>query len=464
MNGARDLILENAGKGGGPAVEKVVIMGASGRDFHNFNVYFRDNPRYRVVAFTAAQIPVAERRIYPPSLAGSMYPDGIPIYPEDSLGLLITEHLVDLVAFSYSDVHYSELMHKASLVTAEGADFVLLGAGYTMLRSRLPVIAVCAVRTGAGKSPTTRKVCSIVQERLGKRVVVVRHPMPYGDLAAQAVQRFASYEDLDKQHCTIEEREEYEPLVDRSLTVYAGLDYGRILERAEEEAEIVVWDGGNNDTPFYRPDVHIVLFDPHRAGHELSYYPGEVNMRMAHIAVVNKVDSAGLKNVERVKSTIGVYAPAADIVLAELEIFVSDPDSIRGKRALVVEDGPTLTHGGMAFGAGFIAAKSYGASEIVDPRPFAMGAIERAYRLYPHMGPVLPALGYSPAQIRDFEATINRSACDVVVFATPVNLTRIIAIAKPTARVSYEYKDHGAPSLEEALLRRLRSTLSARGY
>lgn len=439
-------------------------MGASGRDFHNFNVYFRDNPRYRVVAFTTAQIPVAETRTYPPDLAGGMYPEGIPIYPEESLLLLIREHVVDLVAFSYSDVAYAEVMHRASLVTAEGADFVLLGAGYTMLSSRLPVIAVCAVRTGAGKSATTRKVCEIVREELGKRVVVVRHPMPYGDLSAQAVQRFASYEDFATHRCTIEEREEYEPLVDRGLVVYAGVDYGRVLEQAEKEAEIVVWDGGNNDTPFYRPDVHIVIFDPHRPGHELSYYPGEVNMRMAHIAVVNKVDSAPAEAVERVRSAIRLYAPAADVILAESAILVADPALIAGKKVLVVEDGPTLTHGGMASGAGYLAAKTYGAMEIVDPRPFAVGTIEAAYRRYPHIGPVLPALGYSPAQTLDLEATINRVPSDLVLFATPVNLTGILAIVRPTLRVRYEYKDHhGGPSLEEALLRRLRAIRATAG-
>ncbi|HME45110.1 MAG TPA: cyclic 2,3-diphosphoglycerate synthase [Syntrophorhabdales bacterium] len=437
-------------------IEKVIIMGAAGRDFHNFNVYFRDNRRYNVIAFTAAQIPGIEGRLYPPELSGPLYPQGVPIYPEAALAQLIRQHGIDLVSFCYSDVPHLEVMHRASLVTAEGADFILLGATYTMLRSKKPVVAVCAVRTGAGKSQTTRKVCDVIKE-LRKRVVVVRHPMPYGDLRTQIVQRFASFEDFEKHHCTIEEREEYEPLVDKGIVVYAGVDYDLILKEAEKEADVIVWDGGNNDTPFYHPDVHIVLFDPHRPGHELSYYPGESNMLMADIAVINKVGTAPRENVERVRDNIRRYAPRADIVCAQSPVLVSHPELIQGKRVLVVEDGPTLTHGGMAYGAGVIAAQEHGASEIVDPRPYAQGTIGETYRLYPHIGPLLPAMGYSPRQISDLEETINRAVCDLVLFATPIHLTRILSINKPTLRVRYEYKDYGQPLLGDLLLSRIRS-------
>jgi len=435
-------------------IEKVILMGAAGRDFHNFNVYFRDNPRYQVVAITAAQIPDIEARRYPPELSGKLYTDGIPIYPESQLAQLIREHRVDLVAFSYSDVPHLEVMHKASLAMAEGSDFVLIGATYTMLRSRRTVVAVCAVRTGCGKSQTTRKVCEILKEQ-NLRVVVVRHPMPYGDLRTQVVQRFSSYEDFEKNRCTIEEREEYEPIVEQGMVVYAGVDYGRILEAAEKEADVIVWDGGNNDTPFFCPDVHLVLFDPHRAGHESTYYPGETNMLMADIAVINKVDTADPGDVERVRGAIRKNAPKADILLAESPVLVSEPSQIRGKRVVVVEDGPTLTHGGMAYGAGIIAAKNFGAAHIVDPRPHAVGTIRKTFETYPHLGNLLPAMGYSPTQIRDLEKTINAVSCDTVVFATPIQLTRILSINKPTLRVRYEYKDHGQPTLESALLNRL---------
>jgi predicted GTPase len=435
-------------------VEKVIIMGAAGRDFHNFNVYFRDNPRYQVVAFTAAQIPRIEGRLYPRELCGKLYPDGIPIHPEAELADFIRKNKVDLVAFSYSDVPHVEVMHKASIAMAEGADFILIGATYTMLRSRKPVVAICAVRTGCGKSQTTRKVCDIIR-KLKKKVVVVRHPMPYGDLRAQVVQRFSSYDDFEKHQCTIEEREEYEPLVDQGIVVYAGVDYGKILEAAEKEADIIVWDGGNNDTPFYYPDLHIVLFDPHREGHESLYYPGETNMLMAHIAIINKVDTAPSANVERVRRNIRQYAPDAEIVLAESPVLVNPPERIRGKRVLVVEDGPTLTHGGMSYGAGIIAAQEYGAAEIVNPRPYAVGTIEETYRLYPHIGPVLPAMGYSDEQIGDLEGTINNADCDLVLFATPIQLTRILSIKKPALRVRYEYRDHGHPLLEDIILSRL---------
>lgn len=437
-------------------VEKVIIMGAAGRDFHNFNVYFRNNSRYRVIAFTAAQIPAIDRRTYPSELSGSLYPDGIPIYPESDLARLIRQNQVDLVAFSYSDVSHVEVMHKASLAMAEGADFILIGAMYTMLRSKKPVVAVCAVRTGAGKSQTTRKVCEILR-RLDKDIVVVRHPMPYGDLREQIVQRFSTYEDFARHRCTLEEREEYEPLVDLGIVVYAGVDYGLILASAEQEAEIIVWDGGNNDTPFYVPDVHIVLFDPHRPGHELAYYPGETNMLLADIAVINKVDTAGREQVAQVRRNIERYAPKAEIILAESPVLVSQPELIREARVLVVEDGPTLTHGEMPYGAGFVAASTHGAAEIVDPRPYATGTIADVYRRYPRIGPVLPAMGYSSEQIRDLELTINRADCDLVVFATPIQLTRILSIDKPTLRVRYEYVDHGSPRLEDCLLRRLRT-------
>ena len=438
-------------------VEKVIIMGAAGRDFHNFNVYFRDNPRYHIVAFTAAQIPRIEGRLYPPELAGSLYPEGIPIYPEAQLNALIREHEVDLVALSYSDIPHMEVMHKASMVMAGGADFILIGATYTMLRSKKPVVAVCAVRTGCGKSQTTRKVCEILR-KLDRNVVVVRHPMPYGDLRTQVVQRFSSYEDFEKHQCTIEEREEYEPIVDQGMVVYAGVDYAKILEAAEKEADVIVWDGGNNDTPFYFPDVHIVLFDPHRPGHERRYFPGETNMLMADVAIINKVDTAPDENVASVRRNIEKWAPTSDIVLAASPVLVSDPGRIQDSRVLVVEDGPTLTHGEMAYGAGFIAAKTYNAANIVDPRPFASGTIKEAYRQYPHIGTVLPAMGYSKAQITDLEKTINDADCDLVVFATPIHLTRIVSINKPALRVRYEYEDRGEPRLEEILLKRLRAS------
>ncbi len=445
----------NRGLSEGPdMVERVLIMGAAGRDFHNFNVYFRDNPRYRVVAFTAAQIPAIENRRYPEELAGKEYPGGIPIHPEESLARLIRDHRVDLVAFSYSDVPHVEVMHRASIAMAEGADFILIGAPYTMLKSRKPVVAVCAVRTGCGKSQTTRNVCELLHRR-GRRVVAVRHPMPYGDLCQQVVQRFAEYTDFERHRCTIEEREEYEPLVEQGIVVYSGIDYARILEAAEQEADIIVWDGGNNDTPFYVPDVHIVLFDPHRAGHELLYYPGETNLRMAHIAVINKVDTAFEEAVEKVRRNIETHNPAATILTAESPVLVTEPERIRGRRVLAVEDGPTLTHGGMAYGAAFIAARRFEAGTIVDPRPFARGTLAEAFRKYPHMGPVLPAMGYSSEQIRDLEATINAADCDLVLFATPIHLTRVLSIKKPALRVRYEYRDHGTPTLESVVLERL---------
>ena len=436
-------------------IEKVIIMGAAGRDFHNFNIYFRDNPRYKVIGFTAAQIPDIEGRLYPPELAGELYPEGITIYSEDQLSHLVQEHKVDLVAFSYSDIPHVDVMHKASIAMAGGADFILIGATYTMLRSQKPVVAVCAVRTGCGKSQTTRHVCNIIKE-MGKKVVAIRHPMPYGDLTKQQVQRFSSYEDFEKHNCTIEEREEYEPLVAQGTVVYAGIDYEKILKEAENEADVIIWDGGNNDTPFYYPDVHIVVFDPHRAGHERLYYPGETNMLMANIALINKVDSAESHQVALVRKNIERYSPNAEIVLAESAVLVDHPEQIQGKRVLVVEDGPTLTHGEMAFGAGTIAAKRNKAASMIDPRPFITGTIKETFKTYPNIGAVLPAMGYGKEQIKDLELTIDKTDCDLVLFATPIDLPKLLSIKKPMLRVRYEYKDYGSPSLEDVLMKRLK--------
>jgi predicted GTPase len=436
-------------------IKKVIIMGAAGRDFHNFNVCFRDNPDYRVVAFTAAQIPLVHDRTYPPELAGSLYPQGIPFYPEEDLTALIREHRADLVVFSYSDVPHVEVMHKASLALAAGADFLLPGIAATMLPAARPVIAVCAVRTGCGKSPTTRKICEILRS-MGKKTVVVRHPMPYGDLRRQVVQRFATFEDFSRHRLTIEEREEYEPLVDQGIIVYAGIDYRQILAQAEQEAEVIVWDGGNNDTPFFKPDIHVVLFDPLRPGHGRLYFAGETNLLLADIAVINKVDSATPEHIEQVRGAIREFAPRADIVLATSPPLVKDPALIRGKTVLVVEDGPTLTHGGMAYGAGFLAGEKYGAAAIVDPRPYAVGSLKEVFAHYPHIGRVLPAMGYSQAQIRDLAATINNTPADLVLFSTPIHLCRLLDCHKPTIRVHYEYHDYGEPALQEVLEQRMR--------
>jgi predicted GTPase len=434
--------------------KKVIIMGAAGRDFHNFNLYFKDNPHYQVMAFTAAQIPLLPERIYPPTLAGSLYPEGIPFYPEEELAGLIRDHAVDLVVFSYSDVPHVEVMHKASLVMAAGADFLLPSAAKTMLDAVKPVIAVCAVRTGCGKSQTTRKICGILRD-LGQQPVVVRHPMPYGDLSREVVQRFANFEDFDRHRLTIEEREEYEPLVDKGLVVYAGIDYRQILSRAEQEADVIVWDGGNNDTPFFKPDIHVVIFDPLRPGHELLYFPGETNLHMSDIAIINKVDAAPEGNLAKVRRNIHRFAPRADLILAGSPVSVDTPEKIRGKTVLVVEDGPTLTHGGMAFGAGFLAAQQYGAATIVDPRPFAVGTVAAVFERYAHIGPVLPAIGYSELQIRDLSATIANTPCDLVLFSTPIHLCRLLSCDKPTLRVRYDYADHGEPTLEEVLKKRM---------
>ena len=431
-------------------IENVIIMGAAGRDFHNFNVYFRDNRRYKVVAFTATQIPNIDGRQYPPELTGDLYPKGIPIYADSKLVSLIKEHKIDMVAFSYSDVPHAEVMHKASTVTAAGADFTIIGAAYTMLKSSQPVISVCAVRTGCGKSQTSRQVIQICQE-MGKRVVVVRHPMPYGDLTQQVVQRFSRYEDFEIHQCTIEEREEYEPVVDMGVPIYAGVDYEKILRQAEKEADIIIWDGGNNDTPFFKPDLNIVVFDPHRAGHETNYHPGETNMLMADVAIINKVDSARSADIEQLKKTIQLNNPEAKIILADSALLIDQPEAIQHKRVLVVEDGSTLTHGEMAYGAGVIAAQRFGASALVDPRPFLVGTLKQMYEDYPNIGTLLPAMGYSPEQVSDLEATINQTDCDLVLTATPIDLTKLISINKPSVRVRYEYQDHGSPTLAEII-------------
>ncbi len=433
--------------------KRVIIMGAAGRDFHNFNVYFRDNPNYQVVAFTATQIPNIEGRRYPPELAGALYPEGIPIYPEEELTDLIRRYEVDVVVFAYSDVSHEYVMHRASQALAAGADFCLMGTGSTMLSSRKPVVAICAVRTGSGKSQTTRHVCDVLR-RMGRQVVVVRHPMPYGDLTTQIVQRFATYEDLDRYRCTIEEREEYEPHIERGVIVYAGVDYERILRQAEEEADIIVWDGGNNDLPFFRPDLHIVVADPHRPGHEVRYHPGEANLRAADVVVINKVDTADPEGVIRVRQSVQEVNPQAIVVEAASPIFVEDPEAIRGRRVLVIEDGPTLTHGEMAYGAGVTAARRFGAAELVDPRPYAVRSIAETFQKYPHVGPLLPAMGYGDEQIRDLENTINATPCDLVLAATPVDIRRLLKVRYPVERVRYELQVLSQPTLEEILLRR----------
>ncbi|MBM4430210.1 MAG: GTPase, partial [Chloroflexi bacterium] len=421
---------------------RILIMGAAGRDFHNFNVYFRDNPTYEVVAYTATQIPNIEGRIYPPELAGRLYPDGIPIYAESQLETLIREWSVDQVIFAYSDVPHEYVMHKASQVLAAGADFRLMGVQKTMLEAIVPVVSVCAVRTGSGKSQTTRRVSDILRG-MHKRLVVIRHPMPYGDLVQQACQRFATYEDLDRHNCTIEEREEYEPHLDRGTVVYAGVDYERILRQAEQEAEILLWDGGNNDLPFYKPALHIVVTDPHRAGHELRYHPGEANLRMADIVVINKIDTADLSQVATVRQNVFAVNARATMVEAASPIFVDDPEAIRGKKVLVVEDGPTLTHGEMSYGAGVVAARRFGAADIVDPRPYAVGSIAETFRRYPATGPVLPAMGYGAKQVAELGETINSTPCDLVIIATPIDLRRMVKIHQPSQRVRYELQEIG---------------------
>ncbi|KPL82814.1 GTPase [Thermanaerothrix daxensis] len=433
---------------------RTIIMGAAGRDFHNFNVFFRNNPAYQVVAFTATQIPNIEGRRYPPQLAGPLYPEGIPIYPESELEHLIKTLGVDQVVFAYSDVSHEYVMHKASLVMAAGADFRLMGPGSTQLKSSKPVVAVCAVRTGSGKSQTSRRVAKILRE-MGLRVAAIRHPMPYGDLVRQEAQRFASYEDLDRYECTIEEREEYEPHLDNGVIVYAGVDYEKILRQAEAEVDVILWDGGNNDFSFYQEDLRIVVADPHRPGHEQRYHPGETNVRRADVFVINKVDTANPEAVLQVRESLQTLNPNAVIIEAASPIFVDDPRAIRGKRVLVIEDGPTLTHGEMAYGAGWVAARRFGAAEIVDPRPYAVGSIAETYRKYAQTGPILPAMGYGETQMRELEETINRAEVDLVISATPIDITRVIKINKPVQRVRYELQEIGQPTLEDILKEKL---------
>ncbi|MEA4883868.1 MAG: cyclic 2,3-diphosphoglycerate synthase [Clostridia bacterium] len=433
---------------------RVIIMGAAGRDFHNFNVYFRDNERYEVVAFTATQIPDIAGRVYPSALAGKLYPNGIPIHPETELTDLIKKNDVTEVVFAYSDIAHVDVMHKASAVLAAGADFRLMGPATTMIKSKAPVVAVCAVRTGVGKSQTTRYISQVLIDA-GLRVVAVRHPMPYGDLARQAVQRFATYEDLDKHECTIEEREEYEPHIDRGVVVYAGVDYGAILREAEKEADVVLWDGGNNDLSFYTPDLMITLADPHRPGHEMSYHPGEANVRMADVVIINKVDTAKREDVDAVRRNVAGINPSAQIIEAASPVRVDDAEAIRGARVLVVEDGPTLTHGGMGYGAGTVAAHQFGAASLVDPRPFAVGSIVDTLNRFHHLEPLLPAMGYGKRQVSELEQTINNSDADVVVIGTPIDLRRVLSIRKPAVRVRYDLEQVSGPDLADIVRARV---------
>jgi len=435
---------------------RVVIMGAAGRDFHNFNVYFRDNSDYEVVAFTATQIPDIEGRTYPAQLAGSLYPEGIPIHPEDELPSLIRKEKVDIVVFSYSDVSNQYVMERSAIVNAAGADFMLLGPSSTMVIPEKPLISVTAARTGSGKSQTTRRVCGILKKK-GKKIAVIRHPMPYGDLGKQEVQRFATYDDLDKQGCTIEEREEYEPHIDNGTIVYAGVDYEKILRQAESEADVIVWDGGNNDFSFYKADLSIVVVDPHRAGHELLYYPSGVNVRTADVIVINKVDTASLDDVNFVRQNVTTMNPTATIIEAASPIQVDDPSIIRDRRVLVIEDGPTLTHGGMEYGAGVIAANRFGAIQLVDPRPYTVASIAETYRKYPKIGKLLPAMGYGEKQLADLQETIDRVECDAVVIGTPIDLTRLIRFKVPTTRVRYELQEIGLPNLKRVIEQKMPS-------
>ncbi len=431
-------------------MKNVIIMGAAGRDFHNFNVFFRNNDNYRVSAFTATQIPDIEDRKYPAELAGRLYPDGIPIYPEKELPNIIKKFDVSEVYFSYSDVPHTYVMHRASEVQATGTSFILLGPEETMIKSRLPVISICAVRTGCGKSQTTRKIALLLKEK-DHRVVVIRHPMPYGDLLKQKVQRFATYDDMIEQECTIEEMEEYEPHIKNGILVYAGVDYGAILEEAEKEADVILWDGGNNDIPFYKANLEIVVVDPHRPGHELLYYPGETNLRRADVLVINKMDTASEENIKTVMNNIEKSNPAATVIRAKSPITVQGGEEINGKTVLVVEDGPTLTHGEMTYGAGIVAAEKYGALKIVDPRPYAVGSIKETFQKYSHLDKVLPAMGYGDSQIAELTQTIDRTECDLVIGATPIDLARLIQTNKKILRVTYELEEIGSPDLKEVL-------------
>lgn len=425
--------------------KKVIILGAAGRDFHNFDLYFKENEEFEVVGFTATQIPGIEARSYPAELSGKLYPEGLPIFPEDDLEKLIAEHKVDIVVLSYSDLSYATVMHLGSRVLAAGADYMLLGGNKTMLPSKKPVIAVCAVRTGCGKSQVSRHVASLIHAR-DLKTVAIRHPMPYGDLAAQRVQRFASEEDLVKHDCTIEEREEYEAHIATGTVVYAGVIYSEILEQGEAEADVVIWDGGNNDLPFIKPDLWIVVADPLRAGHEMSYYPGEANFRAADVIVVNKINTATEENVESIVANAKATNPDATVVKAISDVTTADPESIKGKRVLVIEDGPTLTHGEMGYGAGFVAAEKFGAT-VVDPKPYTSGSIKALYEKYPHLGQIVPAMGYYPEQVKELEDTINSADCDLVLVATPFDLGRLLNVTKPMARVAYGHVDASEPSL-----------------
>ena len=431
-------------------MKKILILGAAGRDFHNFNVVFRNQLQFQVVGFTAAQIPGIASRRYPATLAGPGYPDGIPIFPEDKLEELVRRLRVDTVVFSYSDISHQNLMHLASRAVAAGADFWLLGTEHTQIKSVAPVVSICAVRTGCGKSPVARLVVSALR-RNGLRPVVVRHPMPYGQLEAEAVQRFATMDDLETQQCTIEEREEYEPHISEGTVVYAGVDYERILRQAEKEGDLILWDGGNNDTPFYASDLEIVVADPHRAGHELSYFPGEVNLRRAGVVVINKVNTAPALNVQTVRENIRINNPKALIFETASLVSVSAPDLIKGRRVLVVEDGPTLTHGEMPYGAGVVAAREFGASELVDPRPYAVGSIRNCFNQFQQLTNLVPAMGYSPMQRHELEETINRVPCDLVLVATPIDLARVIKLTKPCLRVTYEVQELTRPGLADRL-------------
>jgi len=429
---------------------RVIIMGAAGRDFHNFNVCFRDNEAYEVIAFTATQIPDIEGRKYPKELAGKLYPQGIPIVAEDELVSLIRDKDVDEVVFAYSDVSYEYIGHRIAAVNGAGPDFILMGSKKCMLKAKVPVIAICAVRTGCGKSQTTRRVSQILKDKR-KRIVAIRHPMPYGDLAKQAVQRFAKYVDLETNRCTIEEMEEYEPHLDMGNIVYAGVDYGAILEQAEKEADVILWDGGNNDTAFYKPDLLIVVVDPHRAGHELTYYPGETNLCTADVLVINKMETANREGIEIVRQNIRKVNPDAVVIEAASPLFVDDPSIIRGRRVLVIEDGPTLTHGEMKYGAGVVAAEKYGAREVVDPRPWVTGTIAETFEKYPNIGSLLPAMGYGGHQVKDLQETINAVDCDSVIIGTPIDLLKVIKINKPAVRVQYKLQEIGEPTLEDVL-------------
>ena len=443
---------------------RIVIMGAAGRDFHDFNVVFRDDPRCQVVAFTAAQIPGIAGRLYPPALAGPLYPDGIPIVPESELDVLLRREQVHEVVLAYSDLSHEDVMHRASIAGAAGADFRLLGPHATMLHASRPVVSVCAVRTGAGKGPVARHVANLLGAE-GLRVAVIRHPMPYGDLAAQAAQRFARLADLEGAHCTIEEREEYEPHLAAGRIVYAGVDCARVLHLAESESDVILWEGGNNDLPFVAPDLEIVLVDPHRAGHERRYHPGETNLLRAHVIVVTKCDTADPREIAAVRASVLDANPSAVVVESAMPPVADRPELVRGKRVLVVEDGPTLTHGGMAYGAGTLVARALGAAELVDPRPFAVGSIRAALVANPHVGPVLPALGYGDRQLDELAETIGRTPCDTVVVASPVNLARLVVLTRPVCRVTYEYADLGEPTLAQCLRRftgwKARSMLTA---